>query len=57
MTLDDGVKDRRFIVFESQLMELFCSVIVVVKLDTSIVGTLFVVRGMCPDGHVLHWQL
>ena len=27
-----------------------------VKLETSIVGTLYVVRGMCPDGHVLHWQ-
>ena len=59
MTLDDGVKDRKFIVFESQLMELFhrCySCGLEVKLETSIVGTLFVVRGMCPDGHVLHWQ-
>ena len=27
-----------------------------VKLETFIVGTLFVVRGMCPDEHVLHWQ-
>ena len=27
-----------------------------VKLETSIVGTLLVVNGICPDGHVLHWQ-
>ena len=27
-----------------------------VKLKTSIVGTLLVVNGICPDGHVLHWQ-
>ena len=59
MTLDDGVKNCKFIVFESQLMELFhrCySCGLEVKLETSIVGTLLVVRGMCPDGHVLHWQ-
>ena len=27
-----------------------------VKLETSIVGTLLVVNGTCPDRHVLHWQ-
>ena len=60
MKVDDGVKDHKFIVFESQLMTLFhschsCSL--EVKLETSIVGKLLVVHGICPDGHVLHWQL
>ena len=57
--VDDGIKDRKFIVFESQLMTLFhrChSCGLEVKLETSIVGTLLVVNGICPDGHVLHWQ-
>ena len=59
MKVDDGIKDRKFIVFESQLMTLFhrChSCGLEVKLETSIVGILLVVNGICPDGHVLHWQ-
>ena len=59
VTVDDGEKDRKFIVFESQLMALFyrChSCGLEVKLETSVVGTLLVVSGTCPDGHVLHWQ-
>ena len=52
-------KDRKFLVFESQLMQLFqqchrCGL--EVKLETSIRGTLLVVNGTCPDGHVLQWQ-
>ena len=57
--VDDGIKDRKFIVFESQLMTLFhrChSCGLEVQLETSTVGTLLVVNGICPDGHVLHWQ-
>ena len=27
-----------------------------VKLGTSIQGTLLLVNGICPDGHILHWQ-
>ena len=59
MKVDDGIKDRKFIVFESQLMTLFhrchsCGLEVI--LETSIVGTLLVVNGICPDGHVLHCQ-
>ena len=57
--MDDGIKDRKFIVFESQLMTLFnrCpSCGLEVKLETSTIGTLLVVNGICPDGHVLHWQ-
>ena len=57
---ESGVaKERKFIVFESQLMQLFqrChSCGLEVKLKTSIRGTLLVVNGICPDGHVLHWQ-
>ena len=55
----DVNKDRKFIVFESQLMQLFqrChSCGLEVKLKTSIRGTLLVVNGVCPDGHILHWQ-
>ena len=57
--MNDGIKDCKFIVFESQLMALFhrchsCSQ--AVKLETSVLGTLLVVNGTCPDGHVLHWQ-
>ena len=57
--MDDGIKDHKFIVFESQLMILFhrChSCGLEVKLATFIVGTWLVVNGICPDGHVLHWQ-
>ena len=53
------MKDRKFIVFESQLLSLFrrChSCGQEVKLETSIVGTMLVVSGTCPDGHVLKWQ-
>ena len=42
MKVDDGIKDHKFIVFESQLMTLFhrChSCGLEVKLETSIVGT------------------
>ena len=49
MKVDDGIKDRKFIVFESQLMTLFhrChSCGLEVKLETSIVGTLLVVNGI-----------
>ena len=59
VSVDDGIKDRKFIVFESQLMALFhrChSCGLEVKLKTSIIGTLLVVNGTCPDGHELHWQ-
>ena len=52
-------KERKYIVFESQLMQLFqrChSCGLEVKLETSVRGTLLVVNGICPDGHVLHWQ-
>ncbi|XP_065902251.1 uncharacterized protein [Dysidea avara] len=57
---EDGVAgDRKFIVFESQLLSLFqrchsCGLEVVLK--TSTVGIMLVVEGMRPDGHVLHWQ-
>ena len=27
-----------------------------VELKTSTTGTLFEVNGICPDGHILHWQ-
>ena len=55
--MNDGIKDRKYIVFESQLMALFhrChSCGQAVKLETSVLGTLLVVNGTCPD--VLHWQ-
>ena len=53
------VNERKFIMFEFQLMALFhrchrCGQ--EVKLETSVIGTLLVVNGTCPDGHVLHWQ-
>ena len=47
------------LVFESQLMTLFCrchSCGLKVKLKIFVVGTLLVINGICPDGHVLHWQ-
>ena len=63
--VDDGIKDRKFIVFESQLMTLFhrChSCGLEVKLETSIIGTLLVVNGICdrasekgPSGHKIHY--
>ena len=56
MAVNDGIKERKFIVFESQLMALFhrCHSCQEVKLETSVIGTLLVVNGTCPDGHVLH---
>ena len=45
----------KFIVFEPQLLSLFrrcCSCGQEVKLETSAVGTMLVVSGICPDGHV-----
>ena len=57
MTLDGGVNNHKL--FEFQLIEIFYryhSGGLEVKLETSIVGTFFVARVMCPDGHVLHWQ-
>ena len=42
-----ATKDRKFIAFSCGLE---------VKLETSIRGTSLVVNGICPDGHVLHWQ-
>ena len=55
----DVTKHPIFIVFVSQLMQLFqrchgCGL--EVKLKTSIQGTLLVLNGVCPDGHILHWQ-
>ena len=52
-------EERKFIVFESQLMLLFkqCRVCGLdIELETSIRGTLLLVSGTCPDGHVLDWQ-
>ena len=58
---DSGITgDRKFIVFESQLMMLFkrcrsCG-LEMVELKTSTSRTLLEVSGICPDGHVLFWQ-
>ena len=52
-------EECKFIVFESQLMLLFkqCHVCSLdMELETSTRGTLLVVSGTCPDGHVLDWQ-
>ena len=49
-------EERKFIVFESQLMLLMkrcCVCGLDMELKTSIRGTLLVVSGICPDGHVL----
>ena len=57
--IHDSVKDHKFIVFEPQLLSLFrrcCSCGQEVKLETSTVGTMLVVSGTCPDGHVFKWQ-
>jgi len=58
--INDIPGERKFIVFESQLMMLFklcrsCGQ-KMVELKTSTMGTLFEVNGICPDGHVLHWE-
>ena len=48
--VDDGIKDHKFIVFESQLMTLFYryhSCGLEIKLETSIVGPLLAVNGIC----------
>ena len=58
-SIHDSVKDRKFIMFESQLLSLLrrChSCGQEVKLETSTVRTILVVSGTCPDGHVLKWQ-
>ena len=39
-----------------QLFQRYHSCGLEVKLKTSIRGTLLVVNGVCPDGHILHWQ-
>ena len=52
-------EERKFIVFESQLMVLFkqCHICGLdMELETSIRGTLLAVTCTCPDGHVLDWQ-
>ena len=52
MTVNDGIKNRKFITFKSQMMTLFCrchSCGLEVKLGTSIVGTLMVINGIIPD--------
>ena len=59
MTVNDGIEEHKFIVFESQLLASFhkChSCGQAVKLETSVIGTLLVENSTCPDGHVLHWQ-
>ena len=54
--MDNGIKDLKFIVLKCQLMTMFHSFVLEVKLETSVVGTYLVVNNICPDGHVLHWQ-
>ena len=52
VTVDDGIKDHKFIAFESQKMTLFCrchSCGLEVKLETCNVGALLVVYEICPD--------
>ena len=52
-------KEKKFIVFESCLFKLLkqcCSCGQEVELNTSVRGTLLLVNGTCPDGHVLSWQ-
>ena len=57
VTVDNGIKDLKFIVLKCQRMTMFRSCGLEVKLETSVVGTSLVVNDICPDGHVLHWQL
>ena len=58
--INDIPGDRKFIVFQYQLMMLFklcCSCgQEMVELKTSTTGTSFEVNGICPNGHILHWQ-
>ena len=52
-------KENKFLVFEScpfKLLKQCCSCGQEVELNTSARGTLLVVNGTCPDGHVLTWQ-
>ena len=52
-------KEKKFIVFESCLLKLLqrcCSCGQEIELNTSVKGTLLMVNGTCPDGHVLNWQ-
>ena len=51
MTVNDGINDLKFTVFESQLMTLLhrChSCGLEGKLEASVVGTLLMVNGICP---------
>ena len=54
---EEGIrKEKKFIVFESCLFKLLrqcCSCGQEVELNTSVRGTLLMVNGTCPDGHVL----
>ena len=52
-------KENKFIVCESCLLKLLqrcCSCDQEVELNTSVKGTLLMVNGTCPDGHVLNLQ-
>ena len=56
---DEVVRDRKFLVFESSLLQLLkrctrCGHDVQCKTSTR--GTLLVVDGSCPDGHEFHWE-
>ena len=54
--MDNGLKDIKFIVLKCQWMTMLRSCGLEVKWETSVVGKLLVVNGICPDGLVLHWQ-
>ena len=56
---EEAVRKEKFIVFESCLLKLLqrcCSCDQEVELNTFVKGTLLMVNGTCPDGHVLNWQ-
>ena len=56
---NDPSRQRKYIVFESALLPLFkhCrSCGLPVTLSTSMCGTLLVIKGSCPDGHIVNWQ-
>ena len=56
--LQDPLCDRKFVVFESALLSLFrdCrSCGLSVTLNTSLYGTLLVIKAICPDGHTFTW--
>ena len=56
ITVDNEIKDPKFIVLKCRRMTMLCSCGLEVKLETSVVGTSLVVNDIFPDGHVLHWQ-